>query len=281
MKKAVSPGGGGTNGAKPPEENLPVAWQPLTMRGVAAFANATLRRLLLVQFMVALLAAGSVMWFLHRAWFPTIAEAVRHLPLQGEFRSGRLEWAAESPVCLAEGRFLAVVVDPEHTGKAHSPAHVQVEFGRNDLQMRSLFGSVRWPYPRRAMAFNQPELGPWWGAWSPAILAIAGGAVVAGLMVTWACLATLYFLPVWVLGFLADRTCTLGGAWLLAGAAQMPGALLMCVAILLYGGGAFDLVRLAAAAVVHLVAGWVYLIGSPFYLPRYAEVKQAKENPFA
>ena len=203
------------------------------------------------------------------------------MPPQGEFTAGRLEWAADSPVCLAEGRFLAVVVDLEHAGKAQSPAHVQVEFGRNDVQIRSLFGSMRWPYPHATMTFNQPELGPRWGAWAPAILAIAGGVVAAALMMSWACLATLYLLPVWVLAFFANRECRLGGCWRLAGAALLPGALLMSGAILLYGAGAFDLVRLAAAAAVHLVTGWVYLLGSPFCLPRRADAKAARENPFA
>ena len=73
-------------------EKAQFAWQPLTVRGVAAFARAPLGRLLLVQFMVALLAAGTIVWFLHKAWFPQISEAIRQLPLQGELRAGRLDW---------------------------------------------------------------------------------------------------------------------------------------------------------------------------------------------
>ena len=153
------------------------AWQPLTVRGVAAFASATLGRLLLVQFIVALLAAGTVVWFVQRAWFPTIGEAIRQLPPEGEIRSGRLDWRGPTPVCLAEGRFLALVVDLDHTGEARSPAQVQVEFGRADFKVYSLFGCLPGAYPRSwAVAFNRTELGPWWGAWAPAILAVRGGA---------------------------------------------------------------------------------------------------------
>lgn len=263
------------------DEEARPAWQPLTVRGVAAFAHGSFARLLLVQLIVALLLAASVVWFLQRAWFPTISEAIHHLPPQGELRSGRLVWAANSPVCLAEGRFLAMVVDLDHTGKARSPAQVQVEFGRRDVKICSLFGYVHCPYSRAgAVPFNQPELAPWWGAWAPAILAIAGGVVAVSLMVSWAGLATLYLLPVWLLSFFADRACSLGGSWRLAGAALMPGALLMCGAILLYGWGAFDLVRFAVAGALHLIAGWVYLFASPFWLPRRVEAKAAKENPF-
>jgi hypothetical protein len=257
------------------------AWEPLTVRGVAAFASATLGRLLLVQFIVAILAAATVVWFLQRDWFPTIGNAIRALPPEGELRSGRLDWQGPSPVCLAEGRFLALVVDLDHTGEAHSPAQVQVEFGRVDIKVYSLFGCWQSAYPPGvAVAFNQTALRPWWGAWAPPILAIVALLVVAGLMLCWACLATIYSLPVWLIGFFADRCCTLGGSWRLAGAALMPGALLMCAAILTYGWGALDLVRLLVAGALHLVLGWVYVVASPLCLPRQQAVS-TKLNPFA
>ena len=262
------------------DEKAQFAWQPLTVRGVAAFASATLGRLLLVQFIVALLAAGLVVWFVHKAWFPTIGEAIRNLPSAGEIRSGRLEWPGPSPKRLAEGRFLALVVDLDHTGEARSPAQVQAEFGRQDFKVFSLFGYVQSAYPRDCtVAFNQTELGPWWGAWAPPILAIVAGLVVTGLMMIWACLATLYCLPVWLIGFFADRDCSLGGSWRLAGAALMPGSLLMCAAFLTYGWGALDLVRLTMAGAVHLVVGWLYLAVSPLYLPRHPDAT-ANINPF-
>jgi hypothetical protein len=257
------------------------AWQPLTVRGVAAFASATLGRLLLVQFIVALLAAGTVVWFVQRAWFPTIGAAIRELPPEGEIRFGKLDWPGHSPVRLAEGRFLALVVDLDHTGEAHSPAQVQVEFGREDFRVYSLFGCLQSAYPRSgAVAFNQTVLRPWWGAWAPPILAVAAGLVVVGLMLSWACLATVYWLPVWLIGFFADRDCSLGGSWRLAGAALMPGALLMCAAILTYGWGALDLVRLVVTAAVHVVVGWVYVVASPLCLPRH-QAATANLNPFA
>jgi len=258
-----------------------IAWQPLTSRGVAAFARASLRRLLIVQLIVALLAAGTAVWFLHECWFPTIAEAIRGLPAQGEIRAGNLDWTAPSPARLAEGRFLAITVDLTHTGEARSPAHIQVEFGQTNFTAYSLLGSFQSPYPRSgALTFNRTGLWPWWGAWAPAILALAAGSVVTGLMVIWAALATLYCLPVWLIGFFADRDCSLGRSWRLAGAAIMPGALLMCAAICMYGWGALDLLSLAVTAGMHLLVGWAYLLVSPLRLPgRPALV--AKGNPFA
>jgi hypothetical protein len=111
-------------------ETLPrTAWEPITPRGVAAFAHAKIGRLLLVQFVVALLVAAAVVWFLYDGCFPTIREAVSQMPAKGEIRSSRLDWRDDSPRLLAEGRFLAFSVDLDRAGDIRSPAHLQVEFG--------------------------------------------------------------------------------------------------------------------------------------------------------
>jgi hypothetical protein len=259
----------------------PFAWQPLTPRGVSAFAYARPGRLLAIQLVVALLTAGTVVWFLHVAWFPVVGQAVSQLPASGEIRAGTLDWHADSPVSLAEGRFLALTVDLKHSGVARSPAHVQVEFGQAGVKILSLLGFIERPYPPgRTIPFNRQDLVPWWGAWAPALLGIAALLVISGLMITWAVLATVYALPVGVLGFFANRDLNLVGSWRLAGAALMPGALLMGAAIFLYGSGAFGLIELAVAAGVHLVVGWAYLIASPLRLPLLPAATAGRENPF-
>jgi hypothetical protein len=259
----------------------PFAWQPLTPRGVAAFAYAPLGRLLAVEFVVASLAAAAIVWFLHDAWFPTIGRAISQLPPAGAIRSGTLEWQGASPATLAEGRFLALTVDVKHEGKARSPAQIQVEFGQTNYMVFSLLGFIEGAYPRgRVVAFNRQDLVPWWGAWAPPLLGIAAGLVVVGLMLSWAVLATVYAPPVWLLGFFANRDLSLRGSWCLAGAALMPGALLLSATILLYGSGAFGLVELAVAGAAHLVIGWAYLIASPLRLPLHPAAAGGKDNPF-
>ncbi len=131
------------------------------------------------------------------------------------------------------------------------------------------------------MAVNRTELGPWWGAWAPVILAIILAAVAAGLMISWACLATVYVLPAWLVGFFADRDLSLGGSWCLAGAALMPGALLMCGAVLLYGWGVLDPLRMVVIGALHVVLGCVYLLAGVLRRPLRPAVVAAKENPFA
>ncbi len=256
------------------------AWEPLTLRGVAAFAGASLGRLALVQFVFALLAAASVVWFLHSAWFPTISEAVRQMPPEGEIRAGRLDWQGEPAQSLAEGRFLGLAVDLQHEGSVRSPAQVQVEFGWDDVRVISLFGFVRWAYPKGWVAgFNRGELEPMWGAWAPAILAVAAVLVTSGLMMSWAILATVYCLPAWLVGFYADREVSVRGSWRLAGAALMPGALLLTAAIFFYGLGVLDPVHLVVAGAAHLLMGWIYVIVSPLYLPRHTAAG-GQTNPF-
>src|SRR5438034_10882857 len=75
-----------------PVEKRQFAWQPLTGRGVAAFAGASVGRLLLVQVIVALMAAAAVVWCLRATWIPTITEAIGQLPLEGQIRAGTLDW---------------------------------------------------------------------------------------------------------------------------------------------------------------------------------------------
>ncbi|MGA2242615.1 MAG: hypothetical protein ABSH11_11375 [Verrucomicrobiota bacterium] len=256
------------------------AWEPLTPRGVAAFAHARLSRLLLVQFVVASLAAAAVVWFLSDGCFPTVRAAIRHLPATGTIRSGRLDWSSHLPQILAEGRFLAFIVDPNHSGQIHSPADVQFEFGRETLRVFSLLGYAEWNYPSDwIIAFNRTELEPLWGAWEPEWLAITVLAVVAGLMLLWAALATVYFLPAWLIGFFANRNLSFRGSWKLAGAALMPGALLLTAAVVLYDFAALDLVQFCFIFSAHFALGWVYLFLGQLFLPRI-DSAPPKGNPF-
>ncbi|HVV71076.1 MAG TPA: hypothetical protein VHI52_06180, partial [Verrucomicrobiae bacterium] len=143
----------------------PVAWQPLTPRGVAAFAEASFGRLFGIQLLLAVLITGAVIWFFYTSWFPVLATAIRALPDAGQISAGRLEWKGDPTASLAESPFLAVTVDLDHRGGARSPSHVQIEFGRFNCRIISLFGFLEVEYPRdRTIPFNRTALVPWWGA---------------------------------------------------------------------------------------------------------------------
>ncbi len=257
-----------------------LALEPLTPRGVAAFARARLWRLLVVQLVVALLAAVSVVWFLDESCFPAIRVAIQNLPATGEIRSGKLDWSADWPESLAEGRFLAFDIDLDHSGLIRSTADVQIEFGKETVRVFSLLGYTEFPYPAgQAISFNRTELEPLWGAWAVEIMFIAAAATVAGLLLSWWILATIYFLPVWFLAFLADRELSLLAGWKMSGAALMPGALLMAAGIFFYSFGALNLVQFSFVFSAHLVLGWIYLFVGLLFLPRVS-MPSSKGNPF-
>jgi len=257
------------------------AWEPLTPRGVAAFARATTSRLFLVQFIVALLTAVSIVWFLHDGCFPTVSAAIQNLPVSGEIRSARLDWQGNSPQLLAEGRFIAFDVDPNHSDKIHPLADVQIEFGGETVRVFSLFGYTEWNYPPGyIIPFNRTDLEPQWGAWAMELPFMAGIMLVICLMLGWWLLATIYFVPVWVLGFFINRDLNLRQSWRLMGAALMPGALLVAAAVLLYNAGFLNFVSLGFTLAVNLILGWIYLVISLFFVPRISSMSSGV-NPFS
>jgi hypothetical protein len=255
------------------------AWEPITPRGVAAFARASFERLFVVQAVMALIAAAAVVWILSDGIFPTINAAIGALPDAGEIHSGKLDWRDDSPVLLAEGKILACSVDLEHGGALRSPADFQFEFGRDSVRIFSLFGETEAAYPPGYLiAANQPDARPAWGAWAPDILGLAAIGTFLGLLLLWALLATIYFIPVWLVCFFSTRDLNFRASWKLAGAALMPGALLFSLALVLYDLGGFDIVQLCFAFGMHLVIGWIYLFVSPMFLDRVLPVE--KKNPF-
>jgi hypothetical protein len=256
------------------------AFEPLTPRGVAAFARATFARLLLVQSFFALLAAISIVWFLDDNCFPIARAAIRNLPDAGTISSGKLDWRGESPKLLAEGKFLALDVDLEHSGQIHSTADVQIEFGAESVRVFSFLGYAGFFYPvDRFAPFNRAELEPLWGAWSAEILFFAAAATAIGLLLSWWILATIYFLPIRVFSFLVNRDLNFRASWKLSGAALMPGALLMTTGILLYDFGLLDLVSFSFVFTAHFVLGWIYLAVSLVFIPRISTATP-KGNPF-
>ncbi len=256
------------------------AWEPVTPRGVASFARASYERLLAVQAILALLTALIIVWVLANKFFPTVDAAISQLPESGQIIHGELDIPDTSPQLLAEGPFLAFIIDGKHTGQIRSPAQFQFEFGSDSLLVFSLFGEAEIDYPTdQSFYFNHTDLQPKWGAWKPIILALAGIAVFLGLLGSWMALATVYFFPVWLVAFFANRDLGILPSWRLAGAALMPGAMLMSFAIGLYGIGIFDLVKLCFAFGMHFLIGWIYLLVSPLFLNR--TVPAAKGNPFS
>lgn len=272
-----------TTQTTPPEHGdcLPVAWQPLTPSGVAAFASATLGRLTLVQTVFALAAAAAIGWFLLSAWCPSITAAIEQLPMEGNIRNGTLDWRGSRSQLLSESRFLGFLVDLDRDGEQRTFADLRFEFGRRTLRVASLAGHMDFAYPRNySIRFNRAELLPLWGAWMPWLLILTGIAVFVVLLVCWALFAFVYTIPTFIGSRVARRRAGLVGIYKLAGASQMPGALLITLAIIGYGAGAVDLLRLSVAFAMHFALSWIYLALAVVCLPKRSAASQGS-NPFS
>ena len=259
------------------------AWEPITPRGVVAFAYGTARRLWIVQFLAAILVAVAVVWFFNDSCAPAIEKAIRNLSGTGEIHSGELAWQGDSPVVLAEERVLAFDINLNHSGQIHCTSDVQIEFGRDSIRVFSLLGYADFYYPyypeNQVIPVSREDLEPLWGAWLAEIRAVIVAILLLGLMLVWNILATIYWLPVWLLSFFANRELGCLQSWRLGGAVLLPGALLLALAFFLYDFGVLDMVQFCFAVCAHLVLGWIYLFACLFFLPR-PEAKAARENPF-
>jgi hypothetical protein len=262
------------------ERPLRPAWQPLTWRGVAAFAVARFNRLLIAQTVVALLAVAVVLWFLDTGWFPILRDAIRQLPETGAIQQGHLETTRSA--LLAEHRLLTLSVNLEGVGHPNAGGDLRVEFRREAFALCSLFGCWSWSYPKdRSIPFNQPDLQSHWGAWETMIHFWAGLLVFIGLFLSWLILATIYSPMLRVYAFFQDRELSLAGSWKLAAAAMLPGALLVSAALVLYGLGLLDLPRFLAIWILHFFVGWAYLYVSPRRLPVTPDAPPTvRSNPF-
>lgn len=253
--------------------------EPFTPRGVAAFARASFSWLFLAQLVVASVAAAVIVWFFYDGCFSTVQAAIENLPVEGKIHSGKLDWDGASQM-LAEGHFFAFDVDLDHSGQFLSTADFRIEFGAKSIRAFSWFGFTDIPYPAdETIPFNQPELDPLWKAWRVVILFLIAIAAIAALLATWYVLATIYFLPVRLHGFLANRDLDLRSSWKLSAAALLPGALLMIIGILLYDFGFLNPVSLLFVLGAHFVLHWLYLFFGLFFLPRTSSTTPGG-NPF-
>jgi hypothetical protein len=262
-------------------EATPTAWQPFTFGGVAAFAGARMGKLLAAEFVTALMAATCVVWFLHRAYCPVILQAIQKMPDSARLSGGGLQGVPDT--VIAESKFLAIAARPRSGGFIGQDADVQVELRQNDF----CAGSVFWPdwgldFPYRqdiVLNLARSSLEPWWSAWQPVLLLAVGAATVLFLLLSWAVLASIYAVPAKFVAWYADRCLTWGGAWRLASAALIPGALMLTAAIILYSWSVIDLVGLSFFVALHFILGWVYVVGGSCKVTRLFP-SDSKRNPF-
>ena len=257
------------------------ALEPLTPRGVAAYAYAPFGRLLTTQLIVALVSAAAIVWFFKTGWCPVVREAIRQLPDGTQVQDQRLAWKGAAPLLLAENQFLALTMDPEKARTLGTIADVRVQIQKQEITICSLFGCCFFAYPKGwSVALDRTNLEPWWGAREFAILAAAAIATMLALILGWVVLATIYFAIVYLIAYVLNRDLTWGGGWRLAAAALMPGALFLTLGIVIYGLQGIGLVRLVMVFLLHFLIGWIYIFLAPVFLARADSVQALGRNPF-
>ena len=235
-------------------------WQPVTAGGLAAFASAAIRAVVVMGIIVQACFLAAVFWLVGREYVPAIETSFAKFPDQGVLAEGRLIWNGPPYLSLYETSFIHVVVN--HTGRSMGDqgSDLGVEITPRSIEFTSLLGVLEIPYKAEwDVAANRQGLQAWWGAWKIPILLGFGLTLFLFLTVSWMLLASLYFLPVLLVGRIFDRAINLGGAWKLSCTALYPGALFISVATILYGLHIIDLQMLMLAQPLHVVVGWVYL----------------------
>lgn len=264
---------------EPPDP--PAAWQPFTPRGVAAFATAGFGRIFLLLCTVALLSAGTVVWFLNSAWFPTIRAAIHELPAQGQIVGQELRAPRISSKPLAEHRFLGFVVLISGNDGTDLSSHIAVKFRQRNVDVCSIFGCLRFAYPPGwIIEFNRPELEPRWAAWEPILSGAAAVLMFLGLLLIWAALSFIYSSVAWLTAKIRKRALSWTGSWAMSAAALMPGALLMVAGIWTYGLGVLDVLQFVVLVAIHFLSAWVYIGFAIGALPKRGVASQST-NPFA
>ncbi|MBI1841054.1 MAG: hypothetical protein HYR88_09415 [Verrucomicrobia bacterium] len=258
---------------------FPRPWQPLTPRGAAAFARASLNVVCCFQAGVALLSACSVIWFLHQAVLPVIRQGISQLPEEGSLRMGELQLPGGGPV-IAENGWMALRVDLDAPVDQALLRDLEIRFGPNAVRVCTGVGSLTLIYPPDWLApFNRLELTTWWEAWQPIILAIVGFATVCSLLFVWWILAALYAPLPRMLAFFGDRDLPLDGAWRMSAASLLAGSVFLSAGFFAFGFGWIGLPQFLLFFGIHWVLPIVYLvIGTTVLPPR--PMKIAGSNPF-
>ena len=256
-------------------------WAPWTFKGVAAYAQASAWRLVIVEALVACAVAASVAIVAVNCWLPAVDQAVRKLPEKAAISQGTLRWPGVLPQQLTTSRFLSIVVVSASDTRVGQVADVQVELSSRKWRIRSLLGFMEFDYPEGwRVDFDRHEIEPWWGARRQFAVAVIVVATLIAMPLLWAVVALIYAPLVKILALFGNRSLSFGGAWKLCSAALMLGAALMCAVIVVYGMQRLPLAVFLGGFAVHLVVGWVYLLVSPFRVGKAGNLSGRSRNPF-
>ena len=255
------------------------ARQPFTFSGVAGYATARLFSCFAMSSLFAAIAAVVIGYLFHHCWSPVISEAVTALPPSAALEGGTLRWPEKEGRLLAASQFLALQVTVGPHLNDNPAADFGIALKQTHWRISSLLGVFALPYPEGwSFQIGATSLAPLWGAWRMPITFGVSAAAALILMLNWFVLALLYSMPARFVAWILGRALKGLDAWKLCVAAQWPGALLMIFALALYSTGEISLVFVLALFGAHFIPAFLYVIISPFFLPKNKVAK--KTNPF-
>ncbi len=256
------------------------AWQPLTGRGVAAFADASFARALIFHLAAAMLCSGMAGWALYRTWVPAVDRAVERLPESGGgIQSGRFSWPGPDSQVLGETPQFGIAVNPTGLSAPGQVADLQLELMPDELHISGLAGHIALPYPEPLrIALDRVGGRAGWQAWNWVIvLAVVISAGITLLVSGWI-LAAVLTIPAWLMAHLANRDLGLVGAGQICLVAWIPGALLLIAGLWGYSWNWLRLTGFAGCFLGQYLI-WLAWIGWAV-AARPAQTRSEPRNPF-
>jgi len=252
-----------------PKKRGVIAFFPFTFGGVARFGKTNRSFLFSVQVLVAVATMFCVLTFFCSCYFPVINGSIQKLPQDSVgIQNGELHWNIKGKL-LDQNKFLAITVDESGQAVgAESDCLISITKDRLRIANNCGYHSLI-PYPRDfSFSLNKNDIYPWWLAWRIPMLFLIAIASILSLFIVWQVLSAIYSPLIKGIAWVYRKKITWSGAYALAGAALMPGAVIMCLSIVGYTGRLYSLEGLVIAMPLHLIVGWVFLLISPFFLEK-------------
>lgn len=241
---------------------------PSSFGGVAALARRPARWLVVWQLSTATLITAVILWSVEMTWWRALRRAADQLPDRAEITGGTLRWTEPRPRILYQDPFVSWVIDPGGRREAGLASDITISLESHQLSVRSLLGRTTFAYPTdHRLEFGRLAVSGWLDAWEAPIRGGLAVVVFGGLLVLWNGLALVHGLVAWLAGRLLNRELGGWSAVRLAGAALLPGAVLMSAAIAFYANHQLSLVGLLIVIPGHLVVGWVFTAGGVLRVP--------------
>lgn len=243
------------------------AFLPFTLKGVARFGYADRVFLFSVETVIAFFCALCAVWLFCGSYFPVLTSAVQALPESpAKISDGRLQWDEREGV-LAQSSKLAVVVNADGEGRAGRESDITLELTEHFLKIHSFGYYSEIPYGKNLFYLNRKQAIPWWQAWMGPVIFWVWFMAMFIQMFSWQLLSFLYMFPLKLINWILKRKNDWPACYSLAGAIQMPGALLLGLALIGYEANLYKLEGLLIAVAIHVATGWFFLVTTPFFLP--------------